>query len=91
DFVVLSSLRLSFKKRWEELVRDIVMKRSQTKLALVAKRLGLTLSDIIAIARKIRNLDDRVIENDVSDSSKDLTYQCNKPNSSLTPLVDIDE
>ncbi len=91
DFVVLSSLRLSFKKHWEQLVRDIVMKRSQTKLVLVAKRLGLTLSEIIDIARKIRKLDDRIIEHAVTDSSTDLTYQCNKPNPQLTPLVDIVE
>lgn len=34
DFVVLSSLRLSFKNHWEKLVRDIVMKRPQTSLYL---------------------------------------------------------
>ena len=36
DFVVLSSLRLSFKTHWEQLVHDIVMKRPQTNLILVA-------------------------------------------------------
>ena len=89
DFVALSSLRLSFKNHWELLVRDIVMKRHETSLTLVAQRLGLTIQDVLNIARKIRNLDDRVIEHDVSDSSKDLTYLCRKPDSSLTPLVDI--
>ncbi|MHA1906982.1 MAG: hypothetical protein ACW98Y_06790 [Candidatus Thorarchaeota archaeon] len=91
DFVALSSLRLSFKKHWEQLVRDIVMKRSQTNLTLVAERLGLSIEDVLDIARKIRNLDDRVIEHGVSDSSKNLTYQCRYPDSSLTPVVDIAE
>ena len=89
DFVALSSLRLSFKNHWEKLVRDIVRKRSQTNLTLVAERLGLTIQDVLDISRKIRNLDDRVIEHDVSDSSKDLTYICRKPDSAITPLVDI--
>ena len=90
DFVALSSLRLSFKNRWEHLVRDIVMKRSQTNLTLVAERLGLTIQETLDIARKIRNLDDRVIEHDVSDSNKNLTYYCRKPDSSLTSVIDID-
>jgi hypothetical protein len=89
DFVALSSLRLSFKNHWEKLVRDIVMKRPQTSLILVAERLGLTIQETLDIARKIRDLDDRVIEHDVSDSSKNLTYLCRKPDSSLKPLVDI--
>ncbi|KXH70064.1 MAG: hypothetical protein AM326_04590 [Candidatus Thorarchaeota archaeon SMTZ-45] len=89
DFVALSSLRLSLKNHWEKLVRDIVMKRPQTSLVLVAKRLGLEIPEVLDIARKIRNLDDRVIEYDVSDSSKNLTYICRKPDSSLNPLVDI--
>ncbi len=89
DFVALSSLRLSFKDHWEQLVRDIVMKRPQTNLMLVAERLGLTIAEVVAIARKVRNLDDRVIEHDVSDPSKNLTYICRTPDSSLTPLVDI--
>jgi len=89
DFVALSSLRLSFKNHWEKLVRDIVMKRHETDLQLVAERLGLTIRDTLDIARKIRNLDDHVIEHDVSDSSKNLTYLCRKPDSSLNPIVDI--
>ncbi len=89
DFVALSSLRLSFKNHWEQLVRDIVRKRSQTNLSLVAERLGLTIQDVLDIARKIRNLDDRVIEHDVSDSSMDLTYICRKPDYDITPMVDI--
>jgi len=89
DFVALSSLRLSFKNHWEQLVRDIVMKRPQTSLILVAERLGLTIPEILDIARKIRDLDDQVIERDVSDPSRNLTYLCRKPDSSLTPLVDI--
>jgi len=89
DFVALSSLRLSFKNHWEQLVRDIVKKRPQTNLTLVAERLGLTIQEVLAIARKIRGLDDQVIERDVSDSDKNLTYLCKKPNSSLTPIVDI--
>ncbi|MFW9835755.1 MAG: hypothetical protein ACFFEK_17260 [Candidatus Thorarchaeota archaeon] len=89
DFVAFSSLRLSFKHHWEKLVRDIVMKRSQTNLSLVAERLGLTIQDILDIARKIMDLDDHVIEHDVSDASKNLTYLCRKPDSSITPLVDI--
>ena len=91
DFVILSSLRLSFKNRWEQLVRNIVMKRPRTSLILVAERLGLTIPEVIDIAQKIRNLDDRVVEHDGSDSSNDLTYICRKPDSSLTPLVDISE
>jgi hypothetical protein len=89
DFVAFSSLRLSFKHHWEKLVRDIVRKRSQTNLSLVAERLGLTIQDILDIARKIMDLDDHVIEHDVSDASKNLTYLCRKPDSSITPLVDI--
>ena len=89
DFVALSSLRLSFKNHWEKLVRDIVMKRHETNLRLVAERLGLTVQETLAIARKIRNLDDHVIEYDISDSSKDPIYICRMPDSSLTPLVDI--
>jgi len=89
DFVVLSSLSQSFKNHWEQLVRDIVMKRPQTSLILVAERLGLTIPEILDIAREIRDLGDRVIEHDVRDSSKDLTYLCRKPDSSLTPVVDI--
>ena len=91
DFVVLSSLRLSFKNHWEQLVRDIVMKRSQTSLILVAERLGLTIQEVLDIARKIMDLNDRVIDHDSSDSSKSLIYLCRKPDSSLTPLVDIAE
>ncbi len=91
DFIILSSLRLSFKNHWEQLVRDIVMKRSQTNLILVAERLGLTIPDILGIAHKIKNLDDQVIGHDVSDSSRSLLYICRKPDSSLTPLVDITE
>lgn len=91
DFVALSSLRLSFKNHWEQLVRDIVKKRPQTNLTLVAERLGLTIQDVLDIARKIKDIDDQVIERDVSDSSKNLTYLCKKPDSSLTPLVDITE
>ncbi|MHA2163469.1 MAG: hypothetical protein ACXAAP_11495 [Candidatus Thorarchaeota archaeon] len=90
DFVALSSLRLSFKNHWEQLVRDIVMKRSQTSLTLVAERLGLTIPEVVDIAREVKDLDDHVIEYDGRDSSKNLTYICRKPDSSLTPLVDID-
>ena len=89
DFVILSSLRLSFKNHWTQLVRDIVKKRPQTSLILVAERLGLTIPEILDIARKIRGLDDRVIKHAKSDSSKNLTYRCRKPDSSLNPLVDI--
>ncbi|MHA2065907.1 MAG: hypothetical protein ACXABY_16170 [Candidatus Thorarchaeota archaeon] len=89
DFAVLSSLRLSFKNHWEQLVHDIIMKRQQTSLKLVAERLGLTTSEILDIARKIRGFDDQVIERDVSDSSRNLTFLCGNPDSSLTPLVDI--
>jgi len=89
DFVALSSLRLSLKSRWEQLVKDIVMKRRETDLTLVAERLGLTISEILNIANKIRNLNDQVIEHDPSESSKDLTYICSKPDSSLTPVIDI--
>ena len=89
DFVAFSSLRLSFKHHWEKLVGDIVRKRSQTNLSLVAERLGLTIQDVLSIARKIMDLDDHVIEHDVSDSSKNLTYICRKPDPSLKPLVDI--
>ncbi|MFW9810326.1 MAG: hypothetical protein ACFFE6_13190 [Candidatus Thorarchaeota archaeon] len=88
DFVALSSLRLSFKHHWEKLVRDIVRKRSQTNLSLVAERLGLAIQDILDITRKIMDLDD-AIEHDMSDSSKNLIYLCRKPDSSITPLVDI--
>lgn len=89
DFVVLSNLRLSFKSHWEKLVRDIVTKRHQTNLTLVAERLGLTISEVLDIANRIRNLDDHVVEHDPSDSSNDLTYICIKPDSSIEPLVDI--
>ncbi|NHJ15154.1 MAG: hypothetical protein EAX95_15835 [Candidatus Thorarchaeota archaeon] len=91
DFVAFSSLRLSFKNHWEQMVRDIVRKRRQTSLRLVAERLGLTTPEILDITRKIRDLDDQVIEHDVSDSSKDLMYICRRPDSSLTPVVDITE
>lgn len=91
DFVALSSLRLSFKNHWEQLVRDIVMKRHQTNLTLVAEKLGLSIQETLDIARTIRDLDDRVIEHDVSDPSKNLTYFCRNPDPSLTPLVDITE
>ena len=91
DFVALSSLRLSFKNHWEQLVRDIVKKRPETNLTLVAQRLGLTVHEILDIARRIRDFNDQVIEHDVSDSSKNLTYLCRRPDSSLTPLVDIAE
>jgi hypothetical protein len=89
DFVAFSSLRLSFKHHWEKLVRDIVRKRSETSLSSVAERLGLTIQDVLDIARKIMDLDDHVIEHDVSDTSKNLTYRCRKPDSSIVPLVDI--
>lgn len=89
DFVALSSLRLSLKNHWEQLVKNIVMKRHKTSLALVAERLGLTISEILDIATKIRNLDDQVTEHDPSDSSKDLTYICRSPNPDLAPPVDI--
>ena len=91
DFVVLSSLRLSIKNHWEQLVRDIVMKRHQTSLILVAERLGLTIREILKIAREIKDIDDRVIEHAIRDSSKNLTYLCRKPDTSLTPRVDITE
>jgi hypothetical protein len=90
DFVILSSLRLSFKNHWHKLVRDIVMKRPQTNLVRVAKRLGLTVSEVLDIAQKIKNLDDHVVEHDESEASNDLTYVCRKPDPSLIPLVDID-
>jgi hypothetical protein len=90
DFVILSNLRLSFKNHWHKLVRDIVKKRPQTSLVLVAERLGLTVSEVLDIAQKIRNLDDHVVEHDESDSGNDLTYICRKPDPSLNPLVDID-
>ncbi|TFG29350.1 hypothetical protein EU527_15990 [Candidatus Thorarchaeota archaeon] len=89
DFVALSSLRLSLKNHWEQLVHDIVMKRAQTSLKLVAERLGLTISEVLDIAQKIRNLDDHVIEHDVSDNTQDLTYRCRRPDPSLVPKVDI--
>ncbi|MFW9907455.1 MAG: hypothetical protein ACFFEF_02675 [Candidatus Thorarchaeota archaeon] len=89
DFAALSSLRLSFKTHWEQLVKNIVRKRFQTDLKLVSERLGLSIQEVLEIARKIRDLDDQVIEHDVSDSSRNLTYLCRKPDSSLTPLVDI--
>ncbi len=91
EFVILSSLRFSFKQHWEQLVHDIVMRRSVTDLRLVAKRLGLTNQEILAIARKIRDLDDRVIEFDVDDPGNNLTYHCKKPNTDIVPLVDIAE
>jgi hypothetical protein len=89
DFVVFSSLRLSFKNHWEQLVRDIVRKRPQTNLILVAERLGLTIQEILGITNKIKDFDDRVLGHDVSDSSKSLMYLCRKPDSSLSPVVDI--
>ncbi len=89
DFVALSSLRLSLKSHWAQLVKDIVRKRHETDLKLVAERLGLTNSEILDIANKIRDFDDHVIEHDPSDSSNDLMYICRKPDSSLTPVVDI--
>jgi len=89
DFIVLSSLRLLFKNHWEQLVKDIVLKRNRTSLALVAERLGLTISEILEIATKVRNFDDQVIERDSRNSDNDLMYICRKPDSSLTPLVDI--
>ena len=91
DFVGLSSLRLSFKQHWVQMVKDIVSKRSVTSLTLVAKRLGLTAQEILAIARKIRDLDDHVIEHHVSDPSKNMTYVRRKPNPDLIPRVDISE
>ena len=91
DFVALSSMRLSFKNHWEQLVRVIVMKRPQTSLTLVAERLGLTITEILDIAQKIMNLNDRVIEYDPSDSSNNLTYLCKNPDPSLSPRVDITE
>jgi hypothetical protein len=89
DFVALSSLRLSFKNHWEQLVRDIVKKRPETNLTLVAERIGLTVQEVLDIARKIRDFDDQVVERDVSDSTKNLKYLCRRPDSSLTPVVDI--
>lgn len=89
DFVVLSSLRLSFKNHWQKLVRDIVMKRPRTSLILVAERLGLTIPEVLDIANKIKDLDDRVVEHGGSDSSNNLTYICRNPDSSLNPPVDI--
>ena len=89
DFVVFSSLRLSFKNHWEQLVRDIVRKRPQTNLILVSERLGLTIQEILGIANKIKDFDDQVLGHDVSDSSKSLMYLCRKPDSSLSPVVDI--
>jgi hypothetical protein len=89
DFVALSSLRLSIKNHWEQLVRDIVRKRPQTNLILVAERLGLTTQEILDIANRIKDLDDQVIGHDNSDSRRALIYQCRKPDSSLNPLVDI--
>ncbi len=91
DFVGLSSLRLSFKNHWEKLVRDIVLKRSQTSLILVAERLGLTNQEVLAIVRRIMNFDDKIVEHHITDSSKNLTYVCRKPDSSITPRVDIEE
>ena len=91
DFVILSNLRLSFKNHWEQLVRDIVKSRPQTNLKLVAERLGLTTSEIVDIATKIRDLDDRVVEHGRSDSSLNLTYICRRPDTSLTPRIDITE
>ncbi|MCF2136560.1 MAG: hypothetical protein K9W43_04890 [Candidatus Thorarchaeota archaeon] len=91
DFVVLSSLRFSFKHHWEKLVRDIVWKRATTDLNLVAAKLGLTVKEVLAISHKIRDLDDRVIEFDVTDDSNNLTYHCKNPQHDLAPLVDIDD
>lgn len=89
DFVVLSSMRLSFKNHWEQLVKDIVMKRNRTSLILVAELLGLEISEVLQIATKIRNFNDQVIERDSRNSDNDLTYICKKPDPSLAPLVDI--
>jgi len=89
DFVALSSLRLSFKTRWEQLVRDIVRKRHRTDLTLVAEILGLEPHDVIGICKRIRNLDDKVSELDPLDSSLNMTYICRNPDPSLQPLVDI--
>ena len=91
DFVGLSSLRLSFKQHWEQMVKDIVSKRSVTNLMLVSERLGLTPQEILIIARKIRDFDDHVIEHHVSDPSKNMTYVRRKPNPDLVPRVDISE
>jgi len=91
DFVVLSSLRLSFKTRWEQLVRDIVKKRHRTDLALVAETLGLEPHYIIGICQRIKNLDDKITEYDPLDSSMNMTYICRNPDPSLQPLVDIQE
>ncbi len=91
DFVVLSSLRLSLKQHWERLVHDILVTRPVTHLDRVAERLGLTTQDVLDIARKIRDLDDRVIEYDVSDPSVNLTYHRRKPDPDIVPLVDLDE
>jgi hypothetical protein len=90
DFVALSSLRLSFKHHWEKLVSDIVMKRKETNLVHVAERLGLTIEDVLEIARKIRDLDDRIVEQDGSDSSTNLMYLRRKPDANIIPLIDID-
>jgi hypothetical protein len=91
DFVALSSLRLSFKTRWEQLVRDIVRKRHRTDLDLVAKTLGLEPHDVIGICKRIKNLDDNVVEYDPLDASLNMTYTCRNPDPSLKPLVDIPE
>ncbi len=89
DFVALSSLRLSFKTRWEQLIRDIVRKRHRTDLTLVAERLGLEPHYVIGICQRIKNLDDKVVEHDPLDSSMNMTYICKNPDPSLQPLVDI--
>jgi hypothetical protein len=91
DFVALSSLRLSFKMRWEQLVRDIIRKRHRTDLNLVAERLGLEPHYVIGICKRIRNLDDRVTEFDPLDSSLNMTYICRNPDPNLQPLIDISE
>jgi len=78
DFVALSSLRLSFKNHWEKLVRDIVRKRPKTNLELVAERLGLTIPEVIDIARKIRDLDESLFGEGITvlgDRIYQLTYK----------------
>jgi hypothetical protein len=91
DFVALSSLRLSFKSHWEQLVRDIVRKRNRTDLNLVAKTLGLEPHFVVGICQKIKNLDDKIVELDPLDSTMNMTYTCRNPDPSLQPLIDIQE
>ncbi|NWF96433.1 MAG: hypothetical protein HXY34_09875 [Candidatus Thorarchaeota archaeon] len=89
DFVALSSLRLSFKKRWEQLVTDIVRGRPRTDLRLLSETLCLTAADVLDICRKIRDYDDKVIGHSIDDPSMNMTYLCRKPNLTLKPLVDL--